>query len=155
MTDFFWKSIPSMLLLLLTTSQIFVYILGTWSYLRICRRSVLPYTRFCNCLLITITLYTLLTSLFCIHQQTKGLIIQARTYCDTNLTISPPSKKWSPWQIFLKINPIHPYTITDNVPKFHVYPSTSVGVIQATIHIMTHGLTGQKHYTHSTSLRGV
>jgi hypothetical protein len=23
----------------------------TWSYLRICRRSVLPYTRFCNCLL--------------------------------------------------------------------------------------------------------
>jgi hypothetical protein len=26
-------------------------LLGTWSYLRICRRSVLPYTRFCNCLL--------------------------------------------------------------------------------------------------------
>jgi hypothetical protein len=25
-------------------------LLGTWSYLRICRRSVLPYTRFCNCL---------------------------------------------------------------------------------------------------------
>jgi hypothetical protein len=24
---------------------------GTWSYLRICQRSVLPYTRFCNCLL--------------------------------------------------------------------------------------------------------
>jgi hypothetical protein len=24
---------------------------GTWSYLRICRRSVLPYIRFCNCLL--------------------------------------------------------------------------------------------------------
>jgi hypothetical protein len=24
---------------------------GTWSYLRICRGSVLPYTRFCNCLL--------------------------------------------------------------------------------------------------------
>jgi ribosomal protein L37AE/L43A len=24
---------------------------GTWSYLGICRRSVLPYTRFCNCLL--------------------------------------------------------------------------------------------------------
>jgi hypothetical protein len=24
---------------------------GTWSYLRICRRSLLPYTRFCNCLL--------------------------------------------------------------------------------------------------------
>jgi hypothetical protein len=24
---------------------------GIWSYLRICRRSVLPYTRFCNCLL--------------------------------------------------------------------------------------------------------
>jgi hypothetical protein len=40
---------------------------GTWSYLRICRRSVLPYTRFCNCLLITITFYTLLTSLFCIE----------------------------------------------------------------------------------------
>jgi hypothetical protein len=35
--------------------------------LRICRRSVLPYTRFCNCLLITITFYTLLTSLFCIQ----------------------------------------------------------------------------------------
>jgi hypothetical protein len=41
-------------------------LLGTWSYLRICRGSVLPYTRFCNCLLITITFYTLLTSLFCI-----------------------------------------------------------------------------------------
>jgi hypothetical protein len=27
--------------------------------------TVLPYTPFCNCLLITITLYTLLTSLFC------------------------------------------------------------------------------------------
>jgi hypothetical protein len=27
---------------------------------------MLPYTRFCNCLLITITFYTLLTSLFCI-----------------------------------------------------------------------------------------
>jgi hypothetical protein len=26
-------------------------ILSTWSYLRICRRSMLPYTRFCNCLL--------------------------------------------------------------------------------------------------------
>jgi hypothetical protein len=25
-------------------------LLGTWSYLRICRRSALPYTRFCNCL---------------------------------------------------------------------------------------------------------
>jgi hypothetical protein len=24
-------------------------LLGTWSYLCICRRSVLPYTRFCNC----------------------------------------------------------------------------------------------------------
>jgi hypothetical protein len=23
---------------------------GTWSYLRICQRSVLPYTQFCNCL---------------------------------------------------------------------------------------------------------
>jgi hypothetical protein len=31
---------------------------GTWSSLRICRRSLLPYTRFCNCLLITITFYT-------------------------------------------------------------------------------------------------
>jgi hypothetical protein len=41
-------------------------LLGTWSYLRNCRRSVLPYTRFCNCLSITITFYTLLTSLFCI-----------------------------------------------------------------------------------------
>jgi hypothetical protein len=40
---------------------------GTWSCLRICRRSVLPYTRFCNCLLITITFYTLLTSLFCMY----------------------------------------------------------------------------------------
>jgi hypothetical protein len=26
-------------------------LLGTWSYLCICRRSVLPYTRFCYCLL--------------------------------------------------------------------------------------------------------
>jgi hypothetical protein len=47
---------------------------GTWSYLRICRRSVLPYTRFCNCLLITITFYTLLTSLFCIHRFWQLLI---------------------------------------------------------------------------------
>jgi hypothetical protein len=42
---------------------------GTWSYLRICRGSVLLYTRFCNCLLIMITFYTLLTSLFCIVKQ--------------------------------------------------------------------------------------
>jgi hypothetical protein len=40
---------------------------GTWSYLRICRRSVLPYTRFCNCLSITITFCTLLNSLFLYH----------------------------------------------------------------------------------------
>jgi hypothetical protein len=44
-------------------------------YLRICRRSVLPYTRFCNCLLITITFYTLLTSLFCILNVAKYLRI--------------------------------------------------------------------------------
>jgi hypothetical protein len=44
-----------------------LHLRGTWSYHRICRRSVLPYTRFCNCLLITITFYTLLTSLFCIQ----------------------------------------------------------------------------------------
>jgi hypothetical protein len=28
-----------------------LFLRGTWSYLRICRRSVLPYTRNCNCLL--------------------------------------------------------------------------------------------------------
>jgi hypothetical protein len=36
------------------------------------------------------------------------------------------------WQIFLKINPIHAFTITDNFPKFRVYRSTNVGAIQAT-----------------------
>jgi hypothetical protein len=41
-------------------------LLGTWSCLRICRGSVLPYTQFCNCLLIAIAFYTLLASLFCI-----------------------------------------------------------------------------------------
>jgi hypothetical protein len=41
------------------------------------------------------------------------------------------SKKWSPWQIFLKINPIHTFTITDNFLKFCVYWSTDVGAIQA------------------------
>jgi hypothetical protein len=42
---------------------------STWSYLRICRRSVLPYTRFWNCFLNydNLTFYTLLTSLFCIQ----------------------------------------------------------------------------------------
>jgi hypothetical protein len=44
---------------------------GTWSYLSIFRRSVLPYTRFCNCLFIMITFYTLLTSLFCIAKELK------------------------------------------------------------------------------------
>jgi hypothetical protein len=34
--------------------------------------------------------------------------------------------------MFLKINPIHGFTITDNFPKFHVYPSAYVGAIQAT-----------------------
>jgi hypothetical protein len=32
---------------------------------------LLPYTRYCNCLLITITLYTLLTSLFCISYELR------------------------------------------------------------------------------------
>jgi hypothetical protein len=36
---------------------------------------VLPYTRFCNCLLITITFYTLLTSLFCIIIENVQLIM--------------------------------------------------------------------------------
>jgi hypothetical protein len=37
---------------ILTSMHIWcLLLLGTWSYLRICRRSVLPYTRFCNCLL--------------------------------------------------------------------------------------------------------
>jgi hypothetical protein len=54
---------------------------GTWSYLRICRRSVLPYTRFCNCLLITITFYTLLTSLFCISQLFQYCSPQILNYC--------------------------------------------------------------------------
>jgi hypothetical protein len=40
-------------------------LLGTWSYLLICRGSMLPYTRFCICR-VMITFYTLLTSLFCI-----------------------------------------------------------------------------------------
>jgi hypothetical protein len=30
-------------------SRACLLLLGTWSYLRICRRSVLPCTRFCNC----------------------------------------------------------------------------------------------------------
>jgi hypothetical protein len=50
-------------------------LLSTWSYLCICRRSVLPYTRFCNCLLDygyvlhivnSATLYLLI--LYCIYQ---------------------------------------------------------------------------------------
>jgi hypothetical protein len=55
----------------------------TWSYLRICRRSVLPYTRFCNCLLIRITFYTLLTSLFCMLQ-TYG----SDTACDRQMGVA-------------------------------------------------------------------
>jgi hypothetical protein len=57
---------------------------STWSYLRICRGSVLPYTRFCNCLLITITFCTLLTSLFCIirvvrdFQRKIGVILKCK-----------------------------------------------------------------------------
>jgi hypothetical protein len=47
-------------------SRGFLLLRGIWSYLRICRRSVLPYIRFCNYPFITITFYTLLTSLFCI-----------------------------------------------------------------------------------------
>ena len=39
---------------------------GTWSHLRICRRSVLPYTRIVIAFWIMITFYTLLPSLFCI-----------------------------------------------------------------------------------------
>jgi hypothetical protein len=46
---------------------------------------------------------------------------------------------WSPWHIFLKINPIHSFTITDNFPKIrvHVYRSTNVGAIQATTYYDT------------------
>jgi hypothetical protein len=47
-------------------SRGYLLLRGTGSYLCICRKSVMPYTRFCNCLLITITFYTLLNSLFCI-----------------------------------------------------------------------------------------
>jgi hypothetical protein len=39
---------------------------GIWSYLRIFRRSMLPYTRFVIAFWVIITFYTLLTSLVCI-----------------------------------------------------------------------------------------
>jgi hypothetical protein len=52
-------------------------------------------------------------------------------------TKPPLPKKLSLWQIFLKINPIHAFTITDNFPKFHVYPSTNVGAIQTTTYYDT------------------
>ena len=42
-------------------------LLDTWSYLRICRGFMLPYTQFCNSLLIFISFYTLLTSPFNIY----------------------------------------------------------------------------------------
>jgi hypothetical protein len=67
----------------------------------------------------------------------------------------PLPKKWSPSQIFLKINPIHAFTITDIFPKFHVYPSTNVGTNLVMTHRQTDGLTGQKHYTQTTLLCGV
>jgi hypothetical protein len=64
---FFWKSISSMHLLLLTTSQTFMYI----------------------------------------HQQMYVGAILATIYYDTKLTMSPSHRKWSPWQIFSE-NQSHP-----------------------------------------------
>jgi hypothetical protein len=48
-----------------TASRGCLLLRGTWSYLHICRGSVLPHTRFC--LLDMVTVDTLLTSLFCIR----------------------------------------------------------------------------------------
>ena len=74
---------------------------------------------------------------FRVYWSTNVGAIQATTYCDTNLTKSPSQKKWSPWQICLKINPIHAFIITDNLPKFRVNWSTNEGAIVATTYYDT------------------
>jgi hypothetical protein len=52
----------------------------------------------------------------------------------TQIKPIPPLKQVIPLtDFFLKINPIHAFSITDNFPKSRVYPSTNVGAIQATI----------------------
>jgi hypothetical protein len=73
--------------------------------------------------------------------------IKVTTYYNTNLTKSPSQKKWSPLQIFLKINPIHAFTIIDNFPKFHVYQSTNfyVDAIQSTTYHNTNSTKSPSH----------
>jgi hypothetical protein len=94
-------------------------------------------------------------SKFHVNQSINEGAIQVTMYWKFNQV--PLPKKWSPWQIFLKINPINAFTITDNFPKFCVYWSTNVGAILVTTYYVTwtDGLTGQKHYTHTTLLYGV
>ena len=60
---------------------------GTWSRLRICRRSVLPYTRSCNCLWIMITFYTLLTLLFCIATESPQITCWGFGYINNRCNI--------------------------------------------------------------------
>jgi hypothetical protein len=74
-------------------------------------------------------------SKFHVNQSTNERAVQVITY--QNIYYVPLPNKWSPWQILLKINPIHALTITDNFPKFLVYRSTNVGVIHATTYYDT------------------
>jgi hypothetical protein len=68
-------------------------------------------------------------SKFHVNQSRNKGAIQVTTYLFKKLNLL---KKWFPWKIFMKINPIHAFSINENFPKFHVYPSTNVGAIQAT-----------------------
>jgi hypothetical protein len=67
-------------------------LLGTWSHLRNCRRSVLPFTRFW----IMITFYTLLTSVFCTLKKlweiqeidvSPGVTFYSLYFCNRNVFV--------------------------------------------------------------------
>jgi hypothetical protein len=74
---------------------------------------------------------------FHVYPSTNVGVILATTYYDTNL-IKSPSQESDPLDgFFLKIDPIHTFTITDNLPKFLVYPSTNLGAILATTYYDT------------------
>jgi hypothetical protein len=72
-------------------------LLGTWSYLRFCRRSVLPYTWFCNCLLdygyILHIINFAILYVFLMARPLRLYLYQKFCPCDIDLEVWPTFQK--------------------------------------------------------------
>jgi hypothetical protein len=113
-------------------------------------QKVIPLTDFSK-KSIPFTLFTIIDKFpkYCIYRSTNVGAILAATCYDKNLTKSPSQNRDPLTDVFLKINSIPAFTITDNFPKFrvHVYRSTNVGSIRRQ-YIMTHGRTDGSKQIH-------